>query len=70
VFDPLDPTDLFLYELCFPGAVTGEAEVNCPCCKNLVTLPVGDPMGAESYICPACDETFDVDWGEGTVTVR
>jgi hypothetical protein len=28
----LDPDDLIAYELCFPGAVTGAAEINCPHC--------------------------------------
>jgi DNA-directed RNA polymerase subunit RPC12/RpoP len=60
----LDPDDLINYELCFPGAATGEAEINCPHCSELVTVPVDDPMGDQSYQCSKCGGAFDVVWGE------
>jgi hypothetical protein len=41
----LDPDDLCAYEICFPGAITGETEVTCPHCNELLTVPVDDPMG-------------------------
>ena len=31
--------DLITYELCFPGAVTGETELDCPYCQELLTVP-------------------------------
>ena len=58
----LDPDDLINYELCFPGAITGSTEVECPHCSELLTVPVEDPMGTESY---QCSGAFEVDWGEG-----
>ena len=61
--DPLFD-DLVFYELCFPGAVTGSTEVECPHCNELLTVPVNDPMGEESYQCSAA---FEVDWGEWRV---
>ena len=60
MFDPLDP---WLYELCFPNAVSGEAEVTCPRCGRLLTVPVDDPMGSQTYTCPECSSAFKVDWG-------
>ena len=56
--------DLINYELCFPGAVTGSTEVECPHCDELLTVQVDDPMGEESYQC--CE--FDVDWSEGVAS--
>ena len=56
-----------MYELCFPGAITGEAEVNCPHCGELLTVRVHDPMGEEAYVCCQCTRTFEVDWGQGQV---
>jgi len=35
--------DIINYELCFPGAVTGETEVECPYCLELFTLRRPDP---------------------------
>ena len=35
---------LINYELCFPGAVIGSTEVECPHCGELLNLPVNDPM--------------------------
>ena len=59
--------DLINYELCFPGVVTGSTEVECPYCGELLTVPVNDPMGEESYQCCECGGNFDLDWGEGVV---
>ena len=59
--------DLINYELCFPVAVTGSTEGACPHCDELLTVPVNDPMGEESYQCCECGGTFDVDWGAGVV---
>jgi len=64
----LDPDDLIAYELCFPGAVTGATEVNCPHCDELLTVPVNDPMGEQSYQCGECSGEFSVDWVEQKVT--
>jgi len=61
----LDPDELINYELCFPGAVTGSTEINCPHCSELITVPVDDPMGDQSYQCSECSGAFNVDWGEG-----
>ena len=49
MFDPLDP---WIYEVCFPGAISGETEVTCPKCGEVVTAPVDDPMGSQTYRCP------------------
>ncbi len=64
----LDPDDIIAYELCFPGAVTGATEINCPYCRELLTVPVDDPMGEESYQCRQCSGAFEVDWGERKVS--
>ena len=45
----LDPGNIINYELCFPGAVTGSTEINCPHCGELLTVPDDEPMGDESY---------------------
>ena len=60
--------DLINYELCFPGAVTGSTEVECPHCEELLTVPVDAPMGEESCQCCERGGGFDVDWGEGTIS--
>lgn len=62
MFDPLDP---WLYELCFPGAVSGEAEVTCPQCGAMLTVAVDDPMGSQTYTCCHCSTVFKVNWGDG-----
>ena len=54
-----------MYEICFPGAMTGATEIDCPHCNNLLTVPVNDPMGEESYQCCECGGEFEVNWGEG-----
>lgn len=60
MFDPSDP---WVYELCFPGAISGEAEVNCPQCSALLTVAVDDPMGSQTYRCSECQTVFKVNWG-------
>jgi DNA-directed RNA polymerase subunit RPC12/RpoP len=60
----LDPDDPRLYELMFPGAISGEAEVRCPHCGALLTVPVNDPTGSEKYACASCQKQFVVNWGE------
>lgn len=60
--------DLINFELCFPGAVTGSTELKCPHCNEVLTVPVNDPMGTESYRCCQCGSEFEVDWGKGTVS--
>jgi len=59
----LDRQDPWVYELCFPGAISGEAEVRCPHCNALLTVPVEDPMGTERYQCATCGKAFVVNWG-------
>ena len=59
--------DLLNYELCFPGAVTGSTEVECPHCDELLTVPVDDPMGEDTFQCCDCGGEFDVNWVEGVV---
>jgi hypothetical protein len=63
--DPFE--EIISYELCFPGAVTGSAEVECPHCETLLTASVDDPMGQEAYECSACSGSFVVDWECGRV---
>lgn len=60
----LDPLDPWIYELCFPGAVSGEAEVACPHCEASLTVSVDDPMGSQTYTCCECGTVFRVNWGE------
>lgn len=64
----LDPLDPLTYELCFPGGFTGETEISCPHCKTLLTVPVNDPNGEESYQCCKCQKGFVADWASGQVT--
>ncbi len=61
--------DLFSYEMCFPGAVTGATEIACPSCGELLTVPVNDPTGQESYQCCVCSSNFEVDWAEGVTWI-
>jgi DNA-directed RNA polymerase subunit RPC12/RpoP len=60
MFDPSDP---WLYELCFPGAISGETEISCPACSAVLTVTVDDPLGSQSYQCPECEARFRVNWG-------
>jgi DNA-directed RNA polymerase subunit RPC12/RpoP len=55
-------------EACFPGALTGETEVTCPHCNALLTVPVNDPLGEESYRCCKCGGSLLVNWGDESVT--
>jgi len=59
--------DLINYELCFPGAVTGSTDVECPHCGEVLTVPVDHPMGQDTFQCGQCGCNFDVDWGESVV---
>jgi len=61
MFDPLDP---WMYEICFPGAISGQAEVGCPHCGTVLTVSVDDPMGSQAYRCPQCQTVFKVNWGQ------
>lgn len=61
MFDPFDP---WMYEICFPGAISGEAEVACPHCGTALTVAVNDPMGSQTYHCSQCDTVFKVNWGQ------
>ena len=40
MFDPNDP---LIYEVCFPGAVFGETEIECPHCGELLTVRCANP---------------------------
>ena len=60
----LDPLDPLTYELCCPGGLTGETEIDCPHCDTLLTVPIDDPNGEESYQCYNCRTVFVVDWGK------
>lgn len=59
----LDPHDPWLYELCFPGAISGETEVSCPHCNTLLTISVDDPTGSQEYRCSSCGQAFVVNFG-------
>lgn len=63
--DEIDP--ITMYELCFPGAVTGSTEITCPHCDELLTMDVGDPMGTYELSCCQCGGEFTVDLMEGTI---
>jgi hypothetical protein len=58
----LDPLDPLMFELCFPGSMTGETEVTCPACSTLLTVPVDDPLGSQTYRCCQCQTVFVVNW--------
>ena len=60
----LDPSDPWIYEICFPGAISGQTEITCPNCKTLLTVPVNDPIGTETYECCTCKVVFTVNWVE------
>jgi len=61
MFDPFDP---WVYEVCFPGAVSGEAEVKCPECGAVLTVAVNDPMAIQTLRCSQCQTAFIVNWAE------
>jgi len=60
----IDPTDPLFIEACFPGAITGQAEVSCPICETLLTVPVSDPIGEETYRCGQCGGIFVANWAD------
>ncbi len=41
--------------------------LECPHRGELLTVPVDDPMGQDTFQCCECGGEFDVDWGEGVV---
>ena len=61
MFDPFDP---WIYEICFPGAISRETEVDCPHCGTTLTVAVDDPMGSQKYRCSQCQTVFKVNWGQ------
>ena len=61
MFDPMDP---WMYEICFPGAISGEAEVGCPECSTVLTVAGDDPIGSQTYRCSQCETVFKVNWGQ------
>jgi hypothetical protein len=65
----LDPLDPLIYELCFPGGLTGETEIFCPLCNALLTVPVNDPNGQESYQCCKCQKGITVNWATGKISM-
>lgn len=54
--------DLWAYELCMPGSITGQGEVVCPNCRTNLAVPIEDPNGKQSYECQRCCGDFEVDW--------
>lgn len=38
--------------------------LECPHSDELLTVPVDDPMGQDTFQCCECGGGFDVDWGE------
>ncbi len=64
----LDAFNPLTYELCFPGGLTGETEISCPHCDALLTVPVNDPNGEESYQCCECQKGIMVNWASGQIS--
>ena len=64
--DDIDP--ITMYELCFPGSVTGSTEIACPHCETLLTLKVDDPTGIYEVRCCDCSGTFEINLLENTMT--
>jgi hypothetical protein len=58
----LDPLDPLIYEFCFPGGLTGDTQNSCTYCDALITVPINDTNGEESYQCCQCQKGFVVDW--------
>jgi len=54
--------DLWAYELCMPGAITGQGDVACPNCGTMLVVQLEDPNGIQSYECQRCLGTFEIDW--------
>jgi len=67
ISNKLTDEDFLMYELCFPGAITGETEFDCPYCGTQLTVTVEDPMGEASFQCCECTGVFEVDFGKGVV---
>jgi hypothetical protein len=59
----LDPSELWLYELCFPGAITGKAEVSGVACGALPAVAADAPMGSQSHRCREIQIVFTLNWG-------
>jgi hypothetical protein len=66
----LDPLDPLIYEFCFPGGLTGETEISCPHCDALLTVPVNDPTGEESYQSCKHQGSFVGDLASGQVAAQ
>jgi DNA-directed RNA polymerase subunit RPC12/RpoP len=63
----MDFDDWLVYELCVPGGISGETEVDCPHCGQSLNVAVDDPDGEERYTCCECGKAFNVDWVNGTM---
>ena len=57
--------DFMMYEICFPGAITGQTEVTCPYCETLLTVSVADHMGVERFACGECTVNIELAFGKG-----
>jgi len=55
--------ELWAYELCLPGSITGQGDVACPNCGTNLVVPIEDPNGTQSYQCQRCLGAFEIDWG-------
>jgi transposase-like protein len=53
--------DWLAYELCVPGGITGETDVDCPHCGVSRTVAVDAPDGEQAYTCSECSGEFVVD---------
>jgi DNA-directed RNA polymerase subunit RPC12/RpoP len=63
----MDFEDWLAYELCVPGGITGETDVDCPHCGVNLTVTVDDPDGEQAYTCCECSGEFLIDWADGTI---
>jgi hypothetical protein len=61
----LDAFEPMLFEACFPGSFTGQAEATR---RHLLTVSVSDPFGDEMYECAACAGGLHIDWGRDRIT--
>ncbi len=59
--------NMLIYELCYPGAVTGQTEMYCPYCETELTVEVADPMGVDQFQCAQCEGLFEIDFGQGLI---
>ena len=53
----------------FPRGITGGTEIDCPHCNTLLTVPVNDPNGEESYQCCNCQKGIMVNWATGRISM-